>query len=490
MNWSIGYKILAGYGLAVVVLSIIGLTSYHSVVRFQENVELRRQSHEVLFHVERLLGVLKDAETGQRGYLITGASSYKDRYQSALKHVDEALDELDAATRPHGDAQTILKQVRELVGARLKSLAEGFTAYEEDGYDKAKEYISQGRGKDLMDQILTRLAPLRAAAEQDLQKRSDEARKNASFSTFTIASGSAIAFVVLGAVGFLVSRNISRPLDAAINVLMGSSGQIASATMEIATNATETATAVTQTTATVAEVKQTALAAVQKAKYVADIAQQTAQASQTGTRAVEEMITGINRIREQTDSVAASIVRLSEQSQAIGAIIATVDDLAAQSNLLAVNAAIEAAKAGEQGKGFAVVAQEVKSLADQSKQATAQVRTILNDIQKATSAAVMATEQSSKAVEGGLRQAAEAGQSVRTLSDSIAQSSQAAIQIAASSQQQLVGMDQLAQAMESIKAASIQNANGTKQTEAAAQSLTELGQRLKRIVAGDSHVIA
>jgi methyl-accepting chemotaxis protein len=243
---------------------------------------------------------------------------------------------------------------------------------------------------------------------------------------------------------------------------------------------------VTQTTATVAEVKQTALTAVQKAKYVADIAQQTAQASQSGTRAVEEMISGTNRIREQTDSVAASIVRLSEQSQAIGAIIATVDDLAAQSNLLAVNAAIEAAKAGEQGKGFAVVAQEVKSLADQSKQATAQVRTILNDIQKATSAAVMATEQSSRAVEDGLRQASEAGQSVRTLSDSIAQSSQAAIQIAASSQQQLVGMDQLAQAMESIKAASIQNANGTKQTEAAAQSLTELGQRLKKIVSGDA----
>src|SRR2546429_5481422 len=120
-------------------------------------------------------------------------------------------------------------------------------------------------------------------------------------------------------------------------------------------------------------------------------------------------------IRGQMSSIAESILSLSAQSQAIGAIIASVDDLAAQSKLLAVNAAIEAAKAGEQGKGFAVVAQEVKSLAEQSKQATVQVRKLLNDIQKATSAAVMATEQGNKAVEAGVKQSTEAGGSIRVL---------------------------------------------------------------------------
>ena len=89
-----------------------------------------------------------------------------------------------------------------------------------------------------------------------------------------------------------------------------------------------------------------------------------------GKKSVEESIAGINHVREQIDSIAESIVKLSEQSQAIGEIIATANDIAEQSNLLAVNAAIEAAKAGEQGKGFAVVAQEVKNLAEQSKQAT------------------------------------------------------------------------------------------------------------------------
>jgi methyl-accepting chemotaxis protein len=107
-------------------------------------------------------------------------------------------------------------------------------------------------------------------------------------------------------------------------------------------------------------------------------------------------IEGMKKIQTQMESIAESVVKLSEQSQAIGEIIASVNDLAEQSNLLAVNAAIEAAKAGEQGKGFAVVAQEVKSLAEQSKQATSQVRTIFNDIQKATTAAVLATEQGAR----------------------------------------------------------------------------------------------
>jgi len=104
---------------------------------------------------------------------------------------------------------------------------------------------------------------------------------------------------------------------------------------------------------------------------------------------------------------------LSEQIQAIGEIITVVTDLAQQSNLLAVNAAIEASKAGEHGKGFAVVAQEIKSLADQSKQATEQVRKILGDIQKATGKSVLAAEQVSKAVEGGVKQTAESGESIR-----------------------------------------------------------------------------
>lgn len=277
-------------------------------------------------------------------------------------------------------------------------------------------------------------------------------------------------------------REVNRQTMEGVNLLASSASEILASTTQVASGAAETASAVNETTTTVEEVKQTAQLSSQKAKYVSESAQKSAQVSQTGKKAVEETIEGMSRIREQMESIAESIVRLSEQSQAIGEIIATVNDLADQSNLLAVNAAIEAAKAGEQGKGFAVVAQEVKSLAEQSKQATAQVRTILGDIQKATSAAVMATEQGSKAVEGGVKQSTQSGDAVQKLADSVAEAAQAATQIAASAQQQLVGMDQVALAMENIKQASAQNVASTKQAETAAQNLHELGQKLKQLV--------
>ncbi|MGH8069639.1 MAG: methyl-accepting chemotaxis protein [Candidatus Entotheonellia bacterium] len=265
-------------------------------------------------------------------------------------------------------------------------------------------------------------------------------------------------------------------------VLVSSASEILAFTTQVAAGSAQTATAVSQTTTTVEEVKQTAQVSSEKARHVSESARQTAQVAQHGRRSVEASIEAMHRIQEQMAAIAERIVRLSEQSQAIGEIIATVTDLAEQSNLLAINAAIEAAKAGEQGKGFAVVAQEVKSLSEQSKQATAQVRAILGDIQKATSAAVMATEQGSKTVEAGMKLSGEVGESIRALADSIEEAARAATQIAASAQQQLVGMDQVTLAMQNIEQASAQNVTSTKRTENAAQNLHELGLRLKHLV--------
>jgi methyl-accepting chemotaxis protein len=290
---------------------------------------------------------------------------------------------------------------------------------------------------------------------------------------------------VLGNAFARMSENLRAQILALVegaNVLGSAASEIVASTSQLAASASQSAAAVSETTTTVEEVRQTAQLASQKAKLVADSAQRAAQSSQSGRKSTEDVAAGMERISQQMDAIAASMGRLSEQSQTIGQIIATVEDLATQSNLLAVNAAIEAAKAGEQGKGFAVVAQEVKSLAEQSRQATNQVRTILGDIQKATSAAVMATEQGSKAVEAGTRQSELAGGAIQALAGSVNEAAQAAVQIAASSQQQLVGVDQVAGAMESIKQASSQNVAGAKQLETAARNLSELGQRLKQMV--------
>jgi len=267
-----------------------------------------------------------------------------------------------------------------------------------------------------------------------------------------------------------------------INILAASSTEILAATTQVATGTAETATAISETSTTVEQVQQASKQSSQKAKNVADSAQRVVQIFQSGQKAVEDTISGMNKIREQMDSIALTVVRLSEQSQSIGGIIASVTDIADQSNLLAVNAAIEAAKAGEQGKGFAVVAQEIKNLAGQSKQATLQVRNILNDIQKVTGAAVMATEQGSKAVESGLKQSMQAGEAIRILAESSNEAVQAATQIVASSQQQVVGMDQIGVAMQNINQAGTETAVSMVQAEKSAKSLYELGQKLKVMI--------
>jgi methyl-accepting chemotaxis protein len=267
-----------------------------------------------------------------------------------------------------------------------------------------------------------------------------------------------------------------------VNVIASTSSEILASTTQIASGSSETAAAITETTTTVEEVRQAALLSSQKAKNLSDNANRVAQVSMDGQRAVDETVDGMNHIRKQMDEIAQTVIRLSEQSQSIGGIIASVTDLADQSNLLAVNAAIEAARAGEQGKGFTVVAQEIRNLAEQSKQATMQVRNILNDVQKATSAAVLATEQGNKAVEEGVKKSVQAGESIRILAESIGEAVQVSTQIVASSQQQLVGMDQIGTAMQNINQAGIETSASMTQAEESVKNLHELGQKLKELV--------
>ncbi len=276
-------------------------------------------------------------------------------------------------------------------------------------------------------------------------------------------------------------RELVLDLNESTSVLAASGEEILAVTNQVATSTQETATAISEIVTTVAEVKQTATLSGSKSQEVMQSAELTKQETQRGRTAVQETLTNMEQICQQMQSVADSIVRLGEQSQAIGEIVASVGDLAEQSNLLGVNASIEAVKAGDAGKGFSVVAQEVKALADQSKQATAQVRSILGEIQRALTKAVLLAEQSTKTVESGFERARQAGHAIQTLSDRIDESTGAAMQIAASSQQQKIGMDQIAQAMENIRQASQDNVVGARQVDVAARSLNQLGLKLQNI---------
>jgi methyl-accepting chemotaxis protein len=267
-----------------------------------------------------------------------------------------------------------------------------------------------------------------------------------------------------------------------MNVLSSSAAEISAIVSQLAVSTSKTSAAIAETTTTVEQVKQAARVSSDKAKKVAAASLQAVEISGAGKKATEDTIERMHLIREQMATISETVVRLSEHTRTIEGIIGAVQDLADQSNLLAVNASIEAARAGDQGKGFAVVAQEIKNLADQSRKATEQVKSILEDTRKWVSAVVMAAEQGGKAVDAGVAQSVSAGEAIQSLTNSVSISSQAAAVIETSSSQQFVGVDQVAGAMGNIERAIEQNLAGTGRLEAAAGRLEELGSELRELV--------
>ncbi len=476
-------KLVGGYVVVLALFAIVAVVAFYSLHRTQTTYDRFLDVNERLADAA---GQLRFELRSQRA-LYRGILLYPDQEEPYSR-------ELEASYRAFN---AIVDSMRALVftadGTALLNEIVALNAKHEQALRRVLDLARQGKRAEALSLGIKDVRPLNeelAGKAKQLRDRELklEADARAELAQTTAFLTTMIVFISLGglvaglAIAFYLSRAITRQLKESISQLSASASEILATTTQVASGAAETATAVSETTATVEEVKQTAQVSSNKAKQVAESARKVAQVSELGRASVEGAAQGMQRIQEQTESIAESIVRLSEQSQAIGEIIATVNDLAEQSNLLAVNAAIEAAKAGDQGKGFAVVAQEVKSLAEQSKQATAQVRTILGDIQRATGAAVLATEQAGKAVQAGVKQSGEAGESIRMLTEAITEAAEAATQIAASSQQQLVGMDQVVLAMENIKQASMQNVAGTKQAEAASRNLHELGRRLGSMI--------
>jgi methyl-accepting chemotaxis protein len=355
---------------------------------------------------------------------------------------------------------------------------------------------AQVRSRDEVGEIATSFNEMAdrlvAASEQERRVREDLEAAVAEYSSFAARVSEGDLTVRVSSNGDGSLGKLSTDLNDMVSALAQLSGQvregvqsITSATSEIlaavsqhTASATEQSAAINETSTTVDEVRAAAEQSAGKSREVAERSQSSVQVSDEGTRAMETIAGAMGEIRERVQAIARDILTLAEQSQQIGEITTTVNDLADQSNILALNASIEAAKAGEHGKGFSVVADEVRNLAEQSKQATEQVRTILRDVEKANSAAVLATEEGTKVVERGLELSTRAGEIIESLTDTIRGAAQAAQQIAASAQQQNVGMDQIAHAMKDVSEGTSQFVAGAQQSQQAAEDLNDLSQRL------------
>jgi methyl-accepting chemotaxis protein len=260
------------------------------------------------------------------------------------------------------------------------------------------------------------------------------------------------------------------------------SGEVLEVVMQHSSNAEEQYAAINEVTATMEEMRQTSENVSELAGRVLEVAKKAVGISSSGGEAVQEMIDGVYNMKERIESIAQSILSLSEQIQSIAEITATVSNIAEQSKLLAFNAAIEASKAGEYGRGFSVIASEIRSLAEQSQEATTQIRQILSDIQHAANSAVMITEEGIKQAEQGIKLANQAGEVIRDLTEIIEESANSAENIANAISQQKIGVDQIASAIQNINETTKENLENLKRIESAVQDLNELSEELRKAI--------
>jgi methyl-accepting chemotaxis protein len=523
---TISKKIGLGFLAPLMILLVVAAVACWTAYQLVETAGAVTHTHVMLERIGKLVSTVADAETDSRGYVLTGDESFLEPYQAAELGWEQQLAEIRDLT-PNQTQHIRLDTLKPLIQQKFKLLGDIIEIRKSNkGLEEAAQKVKSAGGAQIMVNIRSLVREMDKEERDLLARREADARAWVQTTYYVLAGATVLALLVVAVVGFFLTRSITRPisrllegtviigqgkldhrvdvqtqdeigelaqafnhmtekrrraLDAvreAVGQLASSSAEVLASTTQQAAGAQEQAAAVSETVATVDEVMQTSEQAAQRARGLGEAVQRALQVGQAGRKVVDDSITALAKVQEQVETTAENILALAEQAQAISDITAAVADVAEQTNLLALNAAIEASRAGEHGKGFAVVAGEVKALADQSKKATAQVRQILGEIQKGTNAAVLSTEEVTKGVVTAGRVADQAGQTIKSLAETLAEASQAATQIAASAGQQATGMVQIHQAMRSIDEAARQNLAALRQAEQAAQNLNTLGGRL------------
>src|SRR5262245_40230330 len=255
------------------------------------------------------------------------------------------------------------------------------------------------------------------------------------------------------------------------------SGQLLQAAQKQAVEIQGTGQSVTQMAQSMSEVSKTADDSVK-------VAESSLHAAEKGAQAVQNAIRGMNDIREQIQETSKRIKRLGESSQEIGEIVQLISDITEQTNVLALNATIQASSAGEAGRGFAVVAREVQRLAERSAEATKHIGAIVKSIQRDTQDAVEAMERSTQGVVQGTRTADEADRALREIEQVSNQLAQLIAEISNATQRQAGNATRAAQNMKTILGITRLTTEGTRRTASSAAKLTTLADTLKNSVSG------
>jgi methyl-accepting chemotaxis protein len=480
--WTFGKRITLGFALSFVLLMAVGSVAYRSIGTLARTSTLVNHTHTVIEHLATLLSLLKDAETGQRGYVITGDDAFLEPYRAASVALPATLKELRRLTTDAPRHQGHLNEVEPVIAAKLEELQRTIQLRRNAGFDAAARVVQSGEGKRTMDSVRRILGEMDADAHALLKERAEEVEAASAGTRSTIVGGTLLCLLLVMVSGFVIVRALTRQIGSAVHHVQSSSTELEAAANQQVSGAKEQSTAMTEITTTISELLATSRQIAESAQRVARIAGDALQAARSGDDAVTRTQETVGGIKRQVDLIVAHMVELGRKSQQIGGILEIINELAEQTNILAINATIEAAGAGEMGKRFAVVADEIRKLADRVGGSTKDIRGLVDDIRAAVNTTVMATEGGSKAVDAGARQFGDLAASFKQIAAIVVTTSEAAKEIELSTKQQASAVEQVNLAIANVSQAARETEASSSQTLQTSSQLTLLSKDLARLI--------
>lgn len=481
-NWTVGRRLVASFGLAGLTLVVIAFVSYRNITGLIENDGWVEHSNQVRITLADLLSELKDAETGQRGYLLTGDESYLAPHEAALHEIQGTFADVVKRTADNPSQQRRLAGLSPLIDGKLAELKETIELRRTQDLEAALKVVRNNSGKVLMDQIRTIIAEADQEEVDLLKQRAEEAHASADMTTAIIVWGALLGSIVVALIGWFMTRSLSHQIGSAVGQIQSSSAELQIAANQQASGAREQSTAMTEISTTISELLATTRQIAESARRVTRNAEQTAISSRQGHGTVDSTHESIAGIRRQVDQIVAHMLELGKKSQEIGGVVEIVSELAEQTNILAINATIEAAGAGESGRRFAVVADEIRKLADRVAGSAKEIRTLIEDVRSAVNTTVMATETGSKVVDAGSRQFGDVASAFKQIAGLVSTTTEAAREIELSTTQQSTAVEQVNVAITSVAQAAAEMETSASQTSKAASQLAELPRDLMRII--------
>lgn len=481
-QWTFGQRLGAGFFLIVLLALAAGTVSTLALRRVVDAKDaVITQDVATVIGAERLRATVDGKVAALRGFLLSPQERFLEKARASRAEFTRILDGL----RPKvvsGDGARTLQDVLVAEQAHEKGFQDVIALRRSGATDETVGQAFDDRLVPLRDDLERAIGAFVAVQTQRLEAARADASDTAAMAS-SLVIGIVLATVVIAIIVSLVlARSLTRQVGTAIGQIQSSSAELQAAANQQATGAKEQATAMNEISTTISELLATSRQISESAQRVSEIAGQTAASARAGDGTVEKAHHSIASIRRQVDQIVNHMLELGKKSQEIGGVLDLVSELAEQTNILAINATIEAAGAGEAGKRFAVVADEIRKLADRVGGSTKQIRVLIDDVRGAVNTTVMATETGSKAVDAGSRQFDDVASAFRQITGLVATTTDAGREIELSTKQQTTAVEQVNVAIASVAQATKENEASSGQTLVTASQLAKLSTELTRLV--------